>query len=287
MYENDQSTNIGNLEIELASGGGGGKTVAIVNNLTNCTNSNTAISADIGSSYMGTITANEGYDMDSVTVTMDGNDVTSSVVFGNAITISSVTGAINITATATPISESGLVHYWDFTSGSLVDTVDTETTATKADATSIASETGITIASATDWVTVPWGSTSGIVRAKIKFGAINREAFGYERLIGIKSGATSTPIVALRYNNSNSIWETGTGVHATDLTDPNALANKEVEMTRNRNAVSIVVDGQTIVDSFNPGMSWQYLEVGGSAGSAFRTIEIKSIKMYESAERSM
>ena len=108
IYESDQSTNITNLETELAQGGGGSR-VAIVNNLTNCTNSNSAISVDIGASYVGTITADEGYEMDSITVLMGGVDVTSSVVAGDVITIASVSGTVSITAVAISTAESGLV----------------------------------------------------------------------------------------------------------------------------------------------------------------------------------
>ena len=74
-------------------------TYTITNNLTNCTNSNTNTDIEDGSSYSATITANSGYALDSITVTMGGADITSSSVSGNVITISSVTGDIVITAT--------------------------------------------------------------------------------------------------------------------------------------------------------------------------------------------
>lgn len=74
-------------------------TYTVTNNLTNCTNSNTNTNITNGSSYNATITANSGYALDSITVTMGGADVTSSVVNDNTISISSVTGDIVITAT--------------------------------------------------------------------------------------------------------------------------------------------------------------------------------------------
>ena len=76
------------------------ETVTISNHLTNCASSNSATSVDKGSSYTATITANEGYTLDGIVVTMSGTDITSSVVSGNNITIPEVTGNVVITATA-------------------------------------------------------------------------------------------------------------------------------------------------------------------------------------------
>ena len=57
----------------------------ITNNLTNCTNSNKITSVDKDSPYTGTITENDGYELDSVNVTMNGVDITSSAVSGGMI----------------------------------------------------------------------------------------------------------------------------------------------------------------------------------------------------------
>jgi len=88
----------------------GGSTVAIGNlvldtnvyysvtkNLTNCTVSNSATQVVAGGSYSATITANNGYTLDSVSVTMGGSAVS---VSGGVISIASVTGDIVITAVA-------------------------------------------------------------------------------------------------------------------------------------------------------------------------------------------
>ena len=85
-------------------------THTITNNLTNCTNSNTDTSITDGSSYNATITANSGYELSSLTVTMGGADITSSAVSGSTISISNVTGNIVITANATEIAP-GVVTY--------------------------------------------------------------------------------------------------------------------------------------------------------------------------------
>ena len=88
----------------------GETTHTITNNLTNCTNSNTDTSITDGSSYNATITANSGYELSSLTVTMGGADITSSAVSGSTISISNVTGNIVITANATEIAP-GVVTY--------------------------------------------------------------------------------------------------------------------------------------------------------------------------------
>ena len=72
----------------------------ITNNLTYCTTNNKAQHIDANTKYSATITANAGYKLSTITVTMGGSDVTSSVVNNNTITINSVTGNIVITAKA-------------------------------------------------------------------------------------------------------------------------------------------------------------------------------------------
>lgn len=76
-------------------------TYAITNTLTHCTTNNTATSIVSGNAYAATITADSGYTLDSVTVTMGGTDISSTAVSGGAITIPAVSGAVVITATAT------------------------------------------------------------------------------------------------------------------------------------------------------------------------------------------
>lgn len=73
---------------------------SVTNKLTYCINSNSATSVANGGSYSATISANSGYEMKSVTVTMGGTNITSSAVSGGNINIASVTGNIVITAVA-------------------------------------------------------------------------------------------------------------------------------------------------------------------------------------------
>lgn len=70
---------------------------SVTNNLTQCTNSNSATEIAEGESYSATITAKDGYELKSVSVTMGGSPVT---VSGGTISIASVTGNIVITAVA-------------------------------------------------------------------------------------------------------------------------------------------------------------------------------------------
>lgn len=74
---------------------------SITNKLTGCTNSNTSTQVKENTSYSATITPLTNYQMNSVTVSMGGTDITSSAVSGNNISISSVTGNVIITAVAT------------------------------------------------------------------------------------------------------------------------------------------------------------------------------------------
>lgn len=73
---------------------------SVTNNLTNCVSSNTTTEAIDGESYSATITANSGYELSSVVVTMGGNAVS---VTDGTINIASVTGNIVITAVATEV----------------------------------------------------------------------------------------------------------------------------------------------------------------------------------------
>lgn len=73
----------------------------ITNTLTNCTNNNSATKIVSGNPYAAMISANEGYTLGAVTVTMGGTNISSSAVDDGAITIPSVTGNIVITCTAT------------------------------------------------------------------------------------------------------------------------------------------------------------------------------------------
>ena len=81
-------------------------------NLSNITSSNTNIKANDGEAYTTTLTPSSGHEVDTVTVTMNNVDITSSAYNSstNVITINAVTGDIVITATAT----AGSVPFTDY-----------------------------------------------------------------------------------------------------------------------------------------------------------------------------
>lgn len=84
---------------------------SITNNLTNCTNDNTATSIESGKSYSASIVIPTGYKHDTVAVTMGGVDITNTAYSNGMIIISKVTGNIVITATATSTSSGDETTY--------------------------------------------------------------------------------------------------------------------------------------------------------------------------------
>lgn len=73
---------------------------SVTNSLTEVTNSNNATTADEESAYSAVLTANSGYVISSVSITMGGTDITASAYSNGTISIASVTGDIVITAVA-------------------------------------------------------------------------------------------------------------------------------------------------------------------------------------------
>lgn len=105
--EDGSIINIGNLVLD--------STVyySITNTLTKCTSNNSAKQVAQGNSYSATITANSGYAMSSIKVTMGGTDITSTAVSGNKITVASVTGNIVITAVATEVQTAEPTNFFN------------------------------------------------------------------------------------------------------------------------------------------------------------------------------
>lgn len=90
-----------------------GPTFAVTNSLSNCASSNASASIGINESYTATITANSGYTLDgaSVSVSMDGTDITAAAYSSGVISIPAVTGAIVISVSAT--KEQTMVELFD------------------------------------------------------------------------------------------------------------------------------------------------------------------------------
>lgn len=79
------------------------KTYSITNNLTNCSNSNTATTIAEGESYSATISCTTAYMLHQCTVTMGGTQISAFTQTGSrkgTISITAVTGDIVITALA-------------------------------------------------------------------------------------------------------------------------------------------------------------------------------------------
>lgn len=89
--ENGETVNIGNLVLDT------NVYYSVTKNLSYCSINNSATSVIEGEPYSATISANEGYELKSVTVTMGGSPVS---VTNGVINIASVTGNIVITAVA-------------------------------------------------------------------------------------------------------------------------------------------------------------------------------------------
>lgn len=98
----------GNLVITAT---GNAITYTVTNTLSHATNTNTDTSVIEGSSYTGTISADSGYELSTVTVEMGGVDITSTAYSNGTISIASVTGNIVITVT----TEAGITWYTNFT----------------------------------------------------------------------------------------------------------------------------------------------------------------------------
>ena len=73
---------------------------SVTSTLSHVTSSNSTLSVTEGSSYYAELTPEDGYALDSVTVTMGGADITATAYGDGVVSIGAVTGNIVITATA-------------------------------------------------------------------------------------------------------------------------------------------------------------------------------------------
>ena len=96
-----------------------GTTYTITAELVNVASSNRTSSVTEGASYSTTLTANDGYEISSVTVFMGGVDVTADVYADGVISIPAVTGNVEIVASAVVVEteaalpENGLIAFFD------------------------------------------------------------------------------------------------------------------------------------------------------------------------------
>ena len=108
-YDSSQTANIDALEGLLLSGSSESETpgdgedpeptsLSVTYLLTNTYSGNSAGSVTVGSPFSTTLTAPEGYEISSVTVTMGDTDITASAYANGVVAIPSVTGNVVITA---------------------------------------------------------------------------------------------------------------------------------------------------------------------------------------------
>lgn len=102
----------------------------ITNNLTNCTSDNAAVSVVDGSAYTANLTASDGYTLDgaSVSIVVNGVDVTDTAYSGGVVTIQSVTGDVVITAISVEVGATEEVTLLKSITGDGASYIDTEIT---------------------------------------------------------------------------------------------------------------------------------------------------------------
>lgn len=95
-------TFFGSVQTPDTIAGGGVTSYDVTNTLSHVVNSNAAVSINDGSAYLAALTAETGYTIDTVEITMGGTDITGTAYNSDngVIYVTNVTGALVITATA-------------------------------------------------------------------------------------------------------------------------------------------------------------------------------------------
>jgi predicted phosphodiesterase len=101
------ATNIGKIN-------GIGNAFTVTNNLTHATNSNTKTTIEEYNSYKATITAKNGYKLNSVNITMGGTDITNTCYANGEIHIEDVIGHLVITVVAVEETSPTIILNWNF-----------------------------------------------------------------------------------------------------------------------------------------------------------------------------
>ena len=193
-------------------------TYTVTNVLTHVTSSNSASTVSGGTAYAAALTVEEGFELQSVTVIMGGSDISASVCSSNTISIGSVTGNLIITATAVEITTetTDYLYHWDFTSGSLVDSVSSVEAIIDENVT-VDSE-GAHFSSADSFLKMPIPSANLVgSTVEVKFGAMSATAGGSRRLYMTANTTTSTMNTGLFYSTKNC-WTNATAT-ITEFTD--------------------------------------------------------------------
>lgn len=186
--EDGRTVDIGNLVLDS------NVYYSVTNNLTNCKNSNNDTQVIEGQAYTATITANSGYELKSVTVTMGGNPVT---VSGGNINIANITGNIVITAVAEEIK----AKYTNLADPTSADWLEN----TRISSSGFPAQTGITTS---NWIAI----TNGDV-VRIKGIDVNTHQYARVALFGSTknllssakiSGLTSADVTGVTYDTTGA-----------------------------------------------------------------------------------
>ena len=287
VFTNDQSANITALESALASGGdsggtggGGGdiETYTVISNLTNVKTSNASALILPGGSYMTTLTADEGYVLSTVTVTMADEDITNTVYVNGIISIPSVTGNVVITATA--IVADNPIAYWDFKSGSLVDSVG-GLEATKPETTTMDS-TGVKILSSTDYLIFPTTDMAG-KRVEVKFGAMEfqKDPTSSHGRLYTWCKSDSTNYSGGLFWRKSGFWTVSST--ETKFTDINMFANNTLVVEYDANYLAhYYINGQLIITQATyKNLAWGCIS-SNIGTDPFYNVTVEAIKIYDS-----
>jgi hypothetical protein len=224
--EDGSTVDIGNLVLDS------NVYYTVTNKLTNCTNSNNAVQAIGGQGYTATITANSGYELKSVSVTMGGSPVT---VSGGVINIAKVTGNIVITAVA------------EETSVEIVNQIPISTDTDGTIYNNVGYKTNTRINSGGLAVDAPGVSVTGFIPVKkgdkvyVKGLYVTGDNTGYTQ-IAVYNAAKTTRIAF--YAPTNSYISEGNGVYSHTITEDNAAFI--------RASVYKIMDGSEIVTINQP-----------------------------------
>lgn len=267
----------------------------VTNNLSNATNSNAQTAIVKNGSYSATLTANSGYTLDTVTVTMGGTNITATAYADGVVSIAFVTGNVIITATA--VAESGggdsgeepggetttgtLIHRWDFTQ-SLSDSVGgSDAVIVSGGATQ--SSDGLTIPDATSYVKLCDSLQTGDV-VEVDVGACSANlSSAHGRLIMYPDSNTlynngGNVATGLIYRNTG-YWQQYANVKWSGETvesDANAFANKTIKLV----AGDGVYLNSTKIAACALGAG-SYTRLGiGSGSTAFHDATITAIRIY-------
>ena len=205
--EDGSTVDIGNLVLDT------NVYYSITKNLTNCVLDNSATQVVAGGSYSATVTANSGYTLDSVSVTMGGSAVS---VSGGVVSIASVTGDIVITAVANAVQVADPVTENLTLTGKT--SITTDAGATREDTAGYCTTPYIDVSNipkpctikleGAGWACVDQSQTTGYIR------------FYVENVSGAKlaGGATRSSAMPEGVTMVNGAVDTGNGTQYTDIT---------------------------------------------------------------------